>query len=185
MNEFRPTSSYSGFTLVEILVSSTIFLGVLSIALQYGTHTQRLTSGQNTKMQAQAILTQILSKVKGSSGDFPALVAQDGSSLVYVGCFDRSGTQLPINTTIDGSTSTSPGFIGVAASDSTQAIRLSTGSLICKAPAVEVHLQPTQNPNEVKATAILITTGAEDAPSSSKILTTKTFSVVTKLSSSL
>lgn len=177
-----------GFTLVEGVVSSAIFLTCLLWALQFSAHTQRIISGQGTKTQAQSVLMQVLSRIKSQGSSFPSLIGSSSSKLTYVGCFSREGAAKPLTLGAGESAQTIQGFAAMEISAQDQITQVSNIN-ICEAPGVEVHIQPTNNVSEIRATAVLVTTEAESPKgpgtspsSSSKLLTTKTFSVVTRFS---
>ena len=175
------THNIQGFTLVEGVVSSAIFLTCLLWALQYSAHTQRVLSGQGAKTQAQSVLIQVLSMIKSQGSSFPSLIGSSSSKLTYVGCFSREGAAKPINLGTGSKVQLIQGFAAMNVPDQYQATQLNNKN-ICDAPAIEVHIQPTDKVNEIRATAVLVMTQSESAASSSKLITNRTFSVVTRFS---
>ena len=174
-----------GFSLIEGVVSSAIFLTCLMWALQYASQTQRIMAGQNSKIDAQAVLVQVLTKTRSQGSNFPRLLGPSGQTLNYVACYSRNGTPMPLSLGSAGSPQLVEGFVVMSVSSPDQLAKNADGSPVCIPPAVEVHFQPTSNPNEIYAVSILVKTLAESAPSASKIITNQTFSVMTRFTSSL
>ncbi|MGE4233345.1 MAG: prepilin-type N-terminal cleavage/methylation domain-containing protein [Bacteriovoracia bacterium] len=88
-------NTLSGFTLIEMLVSSALLsIAILGIQLQY-TQVSLSEGSQNTQMQARGVLEQVVSRVKASPGLFPALYDATGKPISYTACYTLKGVPLP------------------------------------------------------------------------------------------
>ncbi|MBU6376279.1 MAG: type II secretion system GspH family protein [Bdellovibrionales bacterium] len=177
--------SKSGFSLIELSVGVAILAIAFVGAMSQLNNSQRLMAGRKAQLQTRNILLEVISVIRGSPGLYPALEVKDFGNLTYVRCYNTVGAEVPTR-------QKQVGAIGVPLTQDDlrkpAKIKVDAGTDFVCGEGFEVHLQPTSNPNEVLAVAMIIPPDAEAGLSQNqwqKLVTMSVYSTTIRFSSSL
>ncbi len=87
------THSESGFSLVEVMISSALLcLAIIGTNIEW-IQQQQAQSGLDLQFKARNVLQSVISQVAGSASEFPSYTSSGSDRLTYVACFDELGAQ--------------------------------------------------------------------------------------------
>ena len=155
----------SGFTLVEMMISFAILMVViLGVSMQY-MQQMKMQSGAALQTQARVSLNEIISKIKGTPNDFPAIYSASNLPISFIGCYDHKGVPM---TNSSGHRSFVAKFLNE------QERRMPTEICASGAGGLEIHITRDQN-SEVTVEVVILPSGSRQYNPSVSYFSTKFF----------